>query len=85
MKSHPDPEVTHAYLGFFRCGHMNWMGVDERDPEEADSLASDVAEIIRGNGWVTRVTLEEARATQFGCPDDCPLSWKNNIESAKKK
>ena len=61
------------------------MGVDERDPEEAESLAFDIAEVIKGGGWVTRVTLQEARDTPFGCPDECPLSWKNNIESKKKK
>lgn len=79
------PEVTHAYLGFLRCGHLNWMGVDERDPEEAESLAFDVAECIRGGGWVTRVTLEEARQTPFGCPDECPLSYKNSLDNARSK
>lgn len=84
MKPRPDPEVTHAYLGFLRCGHLNWMGVDERDPEEAESLAFDVSEVIKGGGWVTRVTLQEARDTPFGCPDECPLSYKNSIASKQK-
>ena len=80
MKSHPDPQVTHAYLGYFRCGHMNYMAVDENseiDSEDRESLASDLSEIVKGGGYVTRVPLEEARKTEMGCPDECPLSWKN--------
>lgn len=81
---HPDPSITHAYLGFFRCGHMNYMAVDDPTPSERESLGEDLAEIIKAGGTVTRVTLEDARATKFGCPDECPLSYKNNIENAKK-
>ena len=86
MKSHPDPSVTHAYLGFFRCGHMNYMAVDENseiDSEDRESLASDLSEIIKAGGHVTRVTLEEARTTPMGCPDECPLSWKSQAAIAK--
>lgn len=65
------------YRGFLRCGHLNWLAVDLRDPEDAVSLSEDVAHVIRHGGWVDRVTLDEARGSAFGCPDDCPLSHKN--------
>lgn len=83
----PDPKVTHAYLGYFRCGHMNYMAVDEGsevDSEDRDSLANDLSEIVKGGGHVSRVTIEEARQTTFGCPDECPLSWKNQKDAAAK-
>lgn len=82
---YPDPKVTHAYRGFLRCGHMNWMAVDLREPEDSKSLAEDVAEIIRNGGWVDRVPIEEARGSVFGCPDDCPLSIKNNLSYRSKR
>jgi hypothetical protein len=59
---------------------MNYMAVDENSPvdsEDRDSLAGDLSEIVRGGGHITRVTIEEARKTEMGCPDECPLSWKN--------
>lgn len=75
----PDPKVTHAYRGYLRCGHLNWLAGDDPTPSERDSLADDIAEIIRAGGHVDRVTLEEARESKFGCPDDCPLSIKNSL------
>lgn len=82
----PDPSVTHAYLGYFKCGHMNYMAVDENsavESEDRESLATDLAEIVKAGGHVARVTLEEARAVTFGCPDECPSSWKNQKEKSK--
>jgi hypothetical protein len=80
----PDPSVTHAYLGYFRCGHMNYMAVDDPNPEERESLGQDLADIVKAGGHVTRVLLQEARDTHLGCPDECPLSWKNQKEAAEK-
>lgn len=81
---HPDPNITHAYLGFFRCGHMNYMAVDDPTPSERESLGEDLAEIIKNGGTITRVTLEQARETHLGCPDECPSSWKSQKETVEK-
>ena len=80
-------EPTHAYRGFLRCGHLNYLAIDTRDYDEAESLADDIAEIIRNGGWVDRVSIVEARVSggAFGCPSSCPLSPKNSTDNARAR
>jgi hypothetical protein len=52
-------EITHAYVGFRRCGHAGFLMIDD----SSKMLANEIAKLIK-RGWsVERKTLDEARAT----------------------
>lgn len=54
-----------CYIGRTRCGCIVAASVDTT--EHTHDVASDVAEFIRSGLTVERMTVEQVRASKFGC------------------
>lgn len=72
---------THAYLGVRPCGHVMYMGVDDGSRE----LARDIADLVKDGNTLSRVTIEEARATPIYCTCDQPADYVAKQKAAMQR